>query len=107
MNENEELGKNIKRLLALLKKMMTQDGGQFKGNVPPELQQILSDNKNVNLNLCILAFLPLHPDEFDDMEDALVDSMMDEEKAFSEKESLHFEITADDKDFLKKYGIKF
>ena len=107
MNENEDLSKNIKKLLALLKKMMTQDGGQLKGGVPPELQQILSDSKNVNLNLCILAFLPLHPDEFDDMEDALVDGMMDEEKAFAERESLNFEITADDKDFLKKYGIKF
>jgi len=87
MNENEELGKNIKRLLALLKK-------------------ILSDSKNVQLNLCMLAFMPFQPEDFEDLEDTF-DSVMDGDKEMAERESLAFEITSDDKDFLKKYGIKF
>jgi hypothetical protein len=109
MNDHEELGKNIKKLLALLRKMMTQEGGSgapMKGNLPPELQQILSDNKNIQLNLCVLAFLPLDPAEFDDMEDAL-QGVWEDGKDPLDKDALSFEITSSDKDFLKKYGIKF
>ena len=63
MNENEDLGKNISQLLNLLRRMMAQEGGNTnspnsKGQIPPEIQQLLKDNKNVQVNLCVFTFLP-------------------------------------------------
>ena len=107
MNDHEELGKNIKKLLAILKRIMSQDGGgAFKGNLPPELQQILTDNKNIQLNLCVFAFLPFGMDDMEDMEDAF-DLLDDENDSQGKDPSLAYEITPSDVDFLKKYGIKF
>lgn len=112
MNENnEDMGKNINKLLALLKKIIAQENSQSHPNskspIPPDLQNLLKDNKNVQVNLCMFAFLPVHPEDLEEMEGVYEETMsldMDETK---DKDSLSMEINDQDVDFLKKHGLKF
>jgi len=108
MNEHDDIAKNIKRLLALLKKMMAQEGASsnmMQGQVPPELQQMLKNQKNVNLNLCVFAFLPIHPEELEELEDEFLEGL--DADGAAEKDQLSEEITESDVDFLKQNGIKY
>jgi hypothetical protein len=106
MSDNEDLSRNLNKLLAILKKMMAQQGAQGK-NLPPEIQQLFSDPKNIQLNLCFFSFLPVSPDALDELEDALQESLVPHQEEEGEEDLLNFEITASDVDFLKKNGIKF
>ena len=109
MNENEDLGKNIAQLLNLLRRMMTQEGGGAqplgsKGQIPPEIQQLLKDNKNIQVNLCVFTFLPFSLDELDDVDDDYEESYEGDAESV---DMLSMDITDNDKDFLKQNGLQF
>ncbi len=110
MNENEDMSKNINKLLTLLKQMLAQEGGAtgIKGSIPPEFQNFLKDNKNFQVNLCVLAFLPIAADYLDEIENVYEETMsLDADSSGQEKSSLSMEITDQDLEFLKKNGISF
>jgi hypothetical protein len=110
MNENEDMSKNINKLLALLKKMLAQDPNQAnsKGHIPQDLQNLLKDNKNVQVNLCLFAFLPMHLEDLEDMEGVYEETMsLDMENEPRGKDSLSMEINEHDMEFLRKNGLTF
>jgi hypothetical protein len=113
VNDNEDLGKHISKLLSLLRQIMSQEGGNSqglsgKGQIPPELQQILKENKNVQVNLCVFAFLPFSADDLDDLEGMDEDGYSDEnDTERAEADLLSMEISDLDKDFLKQNGLQF
>ncbi len=99
MKDSNEFGKNMKELLNLLKKILKS---QKMGNV--DLTALL-ESKNVNLNLCFFTFLPLSEEDFADFEYEMGELFAEEDPA--EGGDLNSELTKNDLEFLKKYGLKF
>jgi hypothetical protein len=98
-DSNEDFTKNIGKLLALLQQMLKEQKIDNK-----ELNKFFG-KKNVNVNLCFFTFMPFSLDEWQGMEELMDEDM--EGAGFPASESLTFELNKDDKDFLKKHGIKF
>ena len=106
MNYNEMDG-DIRKLLSLLKKILK--------NHPQGSDQISKflDQKNFNINLCFLTFIPMTPEEMIEFEEMYDDYLSQAENLLPRKEEakreskLEFRLTSDDVNFLKKNGIKF
>lgn len=115
MNENNDMQQNIQKLLQLMKQILLQEGNnpQFKQGLPSgfpaDLKDFLKDQKNVQLNMCVFAFLPIEAQDYEDMEGVCEEVMscdLDEGHS-SSSANLSMEMTTQDFDFLKKNGIKF
>ena len=95
---------DIRKLLALLKKIL-KSHPQSSG----ELAKLM-DEKSLNLNLCFFTFLPMSPDDLDDIEDMYQEFLNQTSGPNSSKEKhskIEFKLSSDDIDFLKKHGIRF
>ena len=106
MDSHEEFNKNMQKLMMLLEKIIRSQKDQ-NGR---ELGEIFSNRKNVNVNLCIFTFLPIAPEDMDDLEEIFDELHMGEEEAgarSSESLELKFELDSRDVDFLRKNGIRF
>ena len=99
MKDSNDFGKNMKELLNLLKKILKS---QKTGSA--DLTSIM-ESKNVNLNLCFFTFLPLSEEDFADFECEMDELFAEEELV--EGGDLNNELTKNDLEFLKKYGLKF
>ena len=103
-NPNEDFGKNVGKLLTLLKRMLSKQKIDSK-----ELNEFFG-KKDINLNVCFFTFMPF---SFDEMEEMEMEEMMGQ--SFSEFEGvgsaeadeLKFELNKQDLDFLKQNGMKF
>ena len=93
----------IRKLLALLKKIL-KNHPQGSGEIAE-----LMDQKSFNLNLCFFTFLPMSPDDLDDLEDMYQDFLNQTGESMSKGKSskIEFKLSSDDVDFLKKHGIRF
>jgi len=98
MKDSNDFGKNMKELLNLLKKILKS---QKTGNAD---LTTLMDSKNVNLNLCFFTFLPLSDEDFADFECEMDEFFAEEDLTEGD---LNGELTKNDLEFLKKYGLKF
>ena len=95
---------NISQLLNLLKKILKSH---------PEGSQLshIFDHQNVdkiNLNLCFFNFIPMTPEELDELEAAYADAAeeSDSEDASGSEHANDFTWNQADLDFLRRNGIK-
>lgn len=99
MKESNDFGESIQELLNVLKKILKS---QKPGNL--DLSSLIN-KKDLNLNLCFFTFLPMCEEEMADLEEELAGSLDADFPA--EAEELKFELSNVDREFLKKYGLKF
>lgn len=102
MNHDDMEG-DIRKLLTLLKKILKshpQNSEQFSK---------LLDQKAFNLNLCFLTFVPMSPDDLDELEDMYEEFLHQTDGLLHKRDSskIEFKLNSDDIDFLKKHGIRF
>ncbi len=112
MEPRDEFNQNMEKLFFLLQKMLKtpKEPSASSDNGGLDLNKLLnSTDKQINLNLCFFAFLPISGDEMDDFEDSFEDYLFGSEvnsKETAEAE-LKFELNSTDRDFLKNHGIQF
>ncbi len=104
MGFEKEFEQNMKQLMRLLKKMMTQY--PLQGKDPAEVMKFLKDikDKGPEVNIFFLNLAPLSPEEYDEIEEMLEADFVGETFKSSE---MKCELSFEDKEFLKKHGIKY
>ena len=100
MNFHGDFDRNMKQLIQLLKKILT---GPLPQGQLPELQSLFKD-QGFNLNLCFFTFLPLAPEELDELEELYEHYLFDQEK---NPEELTDKLNPSDLEFLRQNGIRF
>ena len=104
MSFDKEFEQNMKQLMRLLKKIMSQYPAD--GKSPAEMMSFLKDmkDKSPDVNIFFLNMSPLTPEDFDEMEEMLEGGAMNE---FLRSGELKCELNDDDQMFLKQHGIRF
>lgn len=104
MDFDKEFEQNMKQLMNLLKKIMTQY--PMEGKTPAEMMKFLKDmkGKGPDVNIFFLNMAPLSAEEFDEIEEMFEGGVMGE---YSRSGELKCELNDDDQVFLKKNGIRF
>ena len=104
--KRDDFDRNVNQLLNLLKKILKNHPAS------PSVGQLF-DSKNLEsvvLNLCFFNFIPMTPDEMDELEDAFNSAQEHEPDAHDpvQGDSVnHFGWNERDVEFLKRNGIKF
>ena len=104
MDSDKEFEQNMKQLMHLLKKIMSQY--PVDGKSPAEMMKFLKDmkDKSPDVNIFFLNMSPLSPEEFDEIEGMFEEGAMSEHLRSGE---LKCELNEDDQVFLKQHGIRF
>lgn len=104
MNFDKEFEQNMKQLMHLLKKIMSQYS--MDGKSPQEMMKFLKDmkDKGPDVNIFFLNMAPLSPEEFEEIEGLFEENSMRE---YLKSEDLKCELNEDDQVFLKQHGIRF
>ncbi len=104
MSFEKEFEQNMKQLMHLLKKIMSQY--PMEGKSPGEMIKFLKDmkDKSPDVNIFFLNMSPLSPEDFDEIEEMFEGGAMSE---YLRAEELKCELNDDDQVFLKKHGIRF
>ena len=104
MSFDKEFEQNMKQLMNLLKKIMSQYS--MEGKSPAEMMKFLKGmkDKSPDVNIFFLNMSPLSPEEFDEMEEMFEGGVMSEHFRSGE---LKCELNDDDQAFLKQHGIRF
>jgi sugar-specific transcriptional regulator TrmB len=104
MSLDKEFEQNMKQLMHLLKKIMSQY--PMDGKSPAEMMKFLKDmkDKSSDVNIFFLNMSPLSLEEFDEIEGMFEEGAMSEHLRSGE---LKCELNDDDQVFLKQHGIRF
>ncbi len=104
MSFEGEFEQNMKQLMKLLKKIMTQY--PVDGKSPAETLKFLKDmkDKSPDVNIFFLNMSPLSPEEFCEMEEMFEQGAMSE---YLRSGELKCELNDEDQIFLKQHGIRF
>lgn len=105
MDPRDEFNRNMQKLMVLLQKIVRSQ----KNQPALDFNELLHQKKQVNLNLFFFTFLPLTPEEMEELEESFEDFFFGESggaRTSSEPE-LRFELSPRDLDFLKNNGISF
>ena len=104
MSFDKEFEQNMKQLMHLLKKIMSQY--PMEGKSPAEMMRFLRDmkDKSPDVNIFFLNVSPLSPQEFDEIEEMFEEGAMSE---YLRSGELKCELNEDDQVFLKQHGIRF
>ena len=106
MDPQEEFNRNMQKLMVLLGKILKSQ----KHQAGSDFNEIFNSKKQINLNLCIFNFLPMTPEDLDELEEMFEDLYANGEGSSVQQASeveLRFELDAKDVDFLKNNGIRF
>ena len=102
-HDHDNLEADIRKLLALLKKIMKSH--------PQGSDQMAKffDQKSFDVNLCFLTLFPMLPEDLSEFEEMYQDLMSrsDESRPRGDEKKIEFKLSPDDLDFLKKNGIRF
>jgi hypothetical protein len=104
-NHDEDFGKNMNKLLNLLRKIMKHqkfDNDELK----TMFQDIAKDKNSINFNV-FFALMPMSPEEMEDLNVEFEELFEDEGYRDPIDADLTFELSSRDEEFLKKHGIKF
>lgn len=99
--KKDEFEQNMTQLLNLLKKILKSQPSASPFNMKNMFDQKNSDP--ITLNLCFFNFIPVTPEEMDEIEDA-ANGLFDQD---DEDVQDVFNWNDGDIDFLKKHGIQF
>jgi sugar-specific transcriptional regulator TrmB len=104
MNFDKEFEQNMKQLMRLLKKIMSQYPAEGKN--PAEMMKLFKDikDKSPDVNIFFLNMSPLSPEELDEIEGMFEEGVMGE---YLRSGELKCELNDDDQVFLKQHGIRF
>jgi len=104
MSPDKEFEQNMKQLMHLLKKIMSQY--PMEGKSPGEMMSFLKNmkDKSPDVNIFFLNVSPLSPEEFEEIEGMLEGGVMSEHLRSGE---LKCELNDEDQVFLKQHGIRF
>ena len=104
MDFDKEFEQNMKQLMQLLKKIMSQY--PMDGKSPGEMMKFLKGmkDKSPDVNIFFLNMSPLSQEELDEMEEMLEGGAMGE---YLRSGELKCELYDDDQVFLKQHGIRF
>ena len=104
MGLEDEFEQNMKQLMSLLKKIMTQYPAEGKN--PGEIMKFIKDikDKSPDVNIFFLNMAPISPEEFSEMEELFESGAMSEHFRSGE---LKCELNDEDQAFLKQHGIRF
>ena len=94
---------DIAKLVQILKKILKNHPGG------PEIAKFM-DEKSFNVNLCFFTFVPMTPEELEDLETMYEEYMMQQKEPSGGKKKapkLEFRLNPEDVDFLKKHGLCF
>ncbi len=99
--DSREFEQNMGQLLHILKKIIS--------NLPPGQQlpefpfPSNAAGQGINLNLCFFTFLPISPEDLDELEE-----FYDQHHAYGENGDEIFQrLNPEDLDFLRRHGIRF
>jgi hypothetical protein len=105
MSPEHDFEKNMKQLLKLLKEMMMQYPHLGKvEDLTKTMKESNAKNTSPDINIFFLNLAPLTPEEFDELEEMFEETLMQESTRGGE---LRYELSPDDREFLKKHGIRF
>ena len=103
MEYGNNLDPDIEKLIKLLKKILKKH--------PKSLEQIakMADPKAINVNVCFLTFVPMTPDDLEELNEVYEEyvSRTEEHGVWGEDSNLEFRLTQEDLDFLKQNGLHF
>lgn len=104
MSFDKEFEQNMKQLMQLLKKIMSQY--PMEGKSPVEAMKFFKDvkDKSPDVNIFFLNMSPLSPEELDEIEGMFEEGVMGE---YLRSGELKCELNDDDQVFLKQHGIRF
>ncbi len=104
MSFDKEFEQNMKQLMHLLKKIMSQY--PMEGKSPAEMMKFFKDmkDKSPDVNIFFLNMSPLSPEELDEIEGMFEEGVMGE---YLRSGELKCELSDDDQVFLKQHGIRF
>jgi sugar-specific transcriptional regulator TrmB len=104
MSFDKDFEQNMKQLMHLLKKIMSQY--PVEGKNPAEIMKYFKDmkDKSPDVNIFFLNMSPISPEEFDEIEGLFEEGAMREH---FRSEELKCELNEDDQVFLKQHGIRF
>lgn len=104
MSFDKEFEQNMKQLMRLLKKIMSQY--PTEGKSPAEVMKFFKDvkDKSPDVNIFFLNMSPLSPEELDEIEGMFEEGVVGESLRSGE---LKCELNDADQLFLKQHGIRF
>ena len=104
---SDEFNHQMVKLLTLLKKALKSNKFSQE-EVKKIFGELKANNKdNFNLNVFFLTFMPIGPDELDELGSDFEEVFDEELEREEPEEELKFELSSNDHEFLKKHGIKF
>lgn len=104
MSFDNDFGKDIVKLIKVLKKIMKQYPPYDKMPMPDIDKMLSSPDQGMQLNVFIFPFLALSPEELEEIEEALDPSVPEGE---SRSEEIRYHLSPSDLDFLRRHGIRF
>ncbi len=104
MSLEGDFEQNMRQLMKLLKKIMTQY--PVHGKSPEEMMKAFQNTKEKgrDVNIFFLNLAPLSPEEFEELEDIFEEGLMSEHSRSGE---MRCELSTEDREFLKRHGIRF
>ena len=100
--KDKEFEQYINQLVQLLRKIMKHIPHQGKMQGFPGMFKTNKDG-SLNMNICFFNFLPISPEDLDELEEYYENQLLGEDK----DEELTSELSSSDLEFLKRHGIKF
>ena len=102
MRYEREFENHMNQLLQLLKKIMVQY--PHHGKIEDLAKHMKNAKSSPEINIFFLNLVPLTPEEFDELEEMFEETLSQDRWQHGE---LQYELNADDREFLKKHGIRF
>lgn len=101
--KDKEFDSNMNQLIWLLKKIIKAlpSNGSF-----PQMPGSSNKDGSVNLNLCFFTFVPMAPEELDELEESYEQFFAGDDK-FERGEEVPFELSPADLEFLRRNGIRY
>ena len=105
--KRDEFERNMAKLLTLLKKIIKSNPTDMPsgGDLSQLLGRKLDDS--VVLNVCFFNFLPVTPEEMDELEQAYADAVSEGSEEGETEGAADFNWNQSDVDFLKRHGMRF
>jgi len=104
---SDEFNQQLAKLLTILKRVVKNNPKINQEEIKKVFGEFKAGKDNVNLNVFFLTFMPFGSEEMDELGNDLEELFDEDWEKEEPEEELRFELSSNDEEFLKKYGIKF
>lgn len=98
--QDRDFNRSMQHLVELLKKLVAHLPAQPQKDAP----SFQSKDSPMTMNFCFFNFLPMSPDEMDELEQ-IYDSLMRDPE--DHPREIRSDLTTADLDFLRRHGIRY